>query len=158
DQAAVLIGDILDREPRQLETLIERGHLLNQIGDHSGAAEAFRTASVVAPAHAGIRLELVRQLRFLNRLDDAETLIDDLVKSDAKPFGALIERGHVRKAHGDHAGAAAAFEAAAAINPEHIPLRLEWIRVLRALDRDAEAQAMVDDLLVREPGNVGALI
>jgi tetratricopeptide (TPR) repeat protein len=158
DQAAAMIADILDQEPRQLEALIERGHLQNQTGDHHGAAEAFRTASAIAPEHVGIRLELVRELRLLDRLDDAENLIEDLIRIDPKSFGALVERGHIRRRRSDHAGAATAFEAAAAIDPAHIPLRLEWIRALRALNSDAEARAMVDDVLARDPTNIGALV
>jgi mannosyltransferase OCH1-like enzyme/Tfp pilus assembly protein PilF len=158
EQAAALIGAILQQEPHQVEALIERGQLLNQTGDHPGAAEAFRAASLVAPEHVGIRLELVRQLRFLNCLDEAESLIDDLIKGGSKSFGALVERGHIRRRRGDHAGAAAAFEAAAALDPEHIPLRLEWIRALRAIDGDAQAETMVDDLLTRDPASIGGLV
>jgi tetratricopeptide (TPR) repeat protein len=158
DQAAMMLDDILDQQPQYTEALIERGQLLHQTGDHRGAAEAFRAAAAVAPERVGIRLELARQLRLLGRLDDAETLIDNLIESDPKLFGAQVERGHVRRGRGDHAGAALAFEAAATIDPEHIPLRLEWIRALRAIDRDAEAEVLVDNVLARDSSNIGALI
>jgi tetratricopeptide (TPR) repeat protein len=124
DQAETLLTNLLDLNPREFGALIERGLLRSQRGDHKGAADAFAAASAVEPHHVGVRLELVRQLRTLDRLDEADSLITDLLHQEPTPFGAWIDRGHLRRKRGDHTGAAEAFEAAAAVDPN--PSAFGW--------------------------------
>jgi tetratricopeptide (TPR) repeat protein len=154
----MLVNDLISHDPNQFGALIERGHLRRKRGDHVGAADAFEAALAIEPNHVGLRLEWVRDLRALNRLDQAETLVNELLSQDPTHFGALVERGHLRRKRSDHAGAAEAFEAAAAIEPNHVGLRLEWARELRALDRFDEADRILTALLDGDPRSFGALI
>jgi tetratricopeptide (TPR) repeat protein len=158
DQAEAVLGELLASEPRHIGALVEHGYLRQKRGDHGGAADAFEAASAVDPELIGVKLEVVRELRMLDRLDQAATLIETVLVIEPRHFGALVERGHVHRRRGDHARAAEAFEAASTIQPEHVGVRLELARDLRALNRLDQAEVIVETVLAAEPRQLGALI
>jgi tetratricopeptide (TPR) repeat protein len=158
DQAEFVLENALVTEPNLLGPLIERGHICRTRNDHTGAARAFAAAFAITPDQAGLTLELVREQRILDRLDEAEAILNGLLTSDPQQIGALIERGHLNRKRGDHGGAAAAYEAAAAVNPQHVDVKLELARELRALNRFDAAETTLGSLLAIAPGHIVALV
>lgn len=157
DAREVLDG-VLTRAPRMTTALIEVGHLCRRQNDHRGALAAFEGAAANHPEHTGMQLEVVRGLRMLGRLDEAEALLARALAGHPRDLGGLIERGHLRRRQGDHAGALAAFEAAATIDDGHAGIKLEIAESLRALGRDDEAEAFLRRLLFANPDNAAALV
>jgi tetratricopeptide (TPR) repeat protein len=158
DQAEFVLENVLVTEPNLLGALIERGHICRTRGDHIGAARAFAAAFAITPDQAGLTLELVRELRILDRLDEAKAILDALLAKEPQQIGALIEHGHLDRKRGDHAGAAAAFEAAATVNPQHADVKLELARELRALNRFDDAETTLGSLLAIMPSHFVALV
>jgi tetratricopeptide (TPR) repeat protein len=158
DEADAVLDSVLAAEPECVGALIERGHLRRRRGDYEAAAAAFRAAAMADPNNKNIQVELARALRSLERLDEAGRILSDLLNAEPRHVGALIERGHLLRKQDDQEGAAAAFAAAAATDPDNRNIAVELARALRALDRIAEADAVLDRVLEAEPNNVGALI
>ena len=158
DEAELVVNSILDAEPHQVGAMIERGHLLRRRGDRVGAAKAFKAAATTDPSNRNIQVELARDLRALERLDEADFVLGRVLEAEARHVGALIECGHLRRRRGDHEGAAAAFKAAATIDPTNRNIQVELARDLRALNRLDEAEDILR--VVSQDGSVhaGALV
>src|SRR5258707_360150 len=71
---------------------------------------------------------------------------------------ALLQTARGDRRRGDRTAALAAFDAAAALDPESREIKLERARELLALHRLDEAEALLRDVLDAEPRNLGALI
>jgi tetratricopeptide (TPR) repeat protein len=158
DEAEALLKAVLDADPRNAAALVERAHIHRRRGNHGEALSGFEAAAVAAPLHAGIRLELVRSLRALGRLDEAEAALDSMPAADRSLSGALVEYGHIRRRRKDHVGAVVAFGAASVVDPRNADLKVELARELHALDRLDEAAAVLRAVIDTEPCHVHALI
>ena len=158
DEAEAVLRGVLDGTPGDLDALIECGRLQRQRADREAALASFAAAAAAAPRHLGIKLEMVCDLRELDRLDEAEALLRDAFRCDPHNLRGLIELAHLRRRQGDRVGSLAAFGAALVIEPGHPGIKLELARDLRALDRLDEAEAVHGALLEADAGNVGALV
>ena len=127
-------------------------------GDRAAALAAFEAAAALCPLHAGIRVEMACELRSLARLDDAEAILRGVLDAEPQNFGALAESGHIRCRRGDHAGAVAEYEAAAAQKPRHPGINFELARALRVMDRLAEAETYLRRVLEADPCSAAALV
>jgi tetratricopeptide (TPR) repeat protein len=105
-----------------------------------------------------VSVEVATELRALDRLDEAEVVLESLLDAQPDQASALIERGHVRRQKGDYKGAADSFKAAAAANPDDQNIRVELSRALRDLDRADEANSVINSILDIVPNQVGALV
>ena len=158
DEANVLLDGLLDAEPGHVGALIERGQIRRRQGNHEGAASAFKAAAKADPQNRNIQVELARDLRAIDRLDEANAVITNILGHDANHIGALIERGHICRRRSDHAGALAAFTAAATADPQNRNIQVELARDLRAIDRLDEANAVITNILGLDASHIGALI
>jgi tetratricopeptide (TPR) repeat protein len=145
-------------EATSVEALVESGLRERQLGNRAGALAAFEAATTLDPMRAGIKVELACELRALNRLDEAETLLQAVLDADPRNVGALVERAHIHRRRGNHVGAFAGFEEAAAAAPRHVGIRLELARTLRALDRLDDAEAALDRGRDVDDAHVGFLV
>ena len=158
DEAEVLLDDVLNMEPGAPRALIERGHLFRGRGDRERAAGAFRAAAAADPRNWNIQVELARDLRALDRLDEADAVLNDVLDAEPLQTGALIERGHILRQRGKLKEAAAAFKTAATCDPSNRNIEVEIARSLRALNRLDEADKALSSILAAEPLHLGALI
>ena len=142
----------------KLKEHIETGRRERLRSDRAAALAAFQAAAAIDPLNAAVKIELAKELRALDRLDEAKVLLDGVLDAEPGQVSALIERGHLLRRQGDRQGAATAFEAAAKVEPKNRNIQVELTRDLRALGRLDEAGAVVDAILELEPGHVGALI
>ncbi len=128
--------------------------------DHNRSAilTALDAGSELDPLDITGMIERAKQLRALDRLDEAEALLDDVLNIEPGEVKALIERGHLFRGRGDRERAAGAFRAAAAVDPRNWNIQVELARDLRALDRLDEADAILNNVLDAEPLQTGALI
>jgi len=158
DDARQVLDGILVRAPHFTNALIELGHLSRRQNNQRGALAAFEGAAANHPEHVGLQLEIVRSLRALDRLDEAEARLVKVLATHPGDLAALIERGHLSRRQGDLAGALAAFEVAAAIDKSHAGIRLEIAETLRALGRTGEAEKALRRVLKSNPADASALI
>lgn len=158
DEAEVVLGKVLEAEPSKVAALIERGLVLRRRRDHAEAVAAFKLAVAAEPHNRNIQVELARDLRALGRLDEADAVLSRVLDAEPRQFGALVERGHVQRGRGDHAGALTAFEAAAATNPLVSALQLEIVTELRALGRLRDAEIVLRKLINADPNNLPAIV
>lgn len=158
DEAEALLDDVLNMEPLQTGALIERGHLFRGRGDRERAAGAFRAAAAVDPRNWNIQVELARDLRTLDRLDEADAILNNVLDAEPLQTGALIERGHILRQRGKLKEAAAAYKTAATSDPSNRNIEVELARSLRALNRLDEADKALSSILAVEPLHLGALI
>lgn len=144
--------------PSEVAALIDRARQARKNGAHAAALAAFEAAAEAAPANDGIKVEIACELRALDRLAEARTTLDGVLARAPHFTNALIELGHLCRRQNDHRGALTAFEGAAANHPDHVGMRLEIVRSLRALDRPNEAEIRLDQILAAHPSNLAALI
>src|SRR5215213_2827673 len=94
-------------------------------GDRTTSLDYFRAALVTDPALILLKIEIATDLRELGRLDEAETVLQEILKQAPQHAGAYIWLGHVARKRGDRATALAHFEAAAQAEPDNLPVKLE---------------------------------
>ncbi len=158
DEAAALLDSVLISEPTNLRALIECGHLFRRRADHQHAATAFRVAAAVDPHNRNIQVELARDLRTLDRFDEADAILKNILDAEPHQTGALIERGLILRQRGKHEEAATAFKIAATSDPSNRSIEVEFARSLRAANRLDEAENVLGSILATEPRHFGALI
>jgi len=158
DEAGLVLRRVLEKEPGSIAALIEQGHLARRCADNAAALAAFASASALDPKHLGLKVEVARSLRALDRLDEAAAKLDQALQADPSFLAALIEQGHLRRKAGDNAGALASFEAAAAVDPAHVGIKLEIAACQRALDRTDAAEATLRGLVEAAPRHLPALV
>ena len=149
---------MLEAELASVEQLLETGWSERRRGNHVAALTAFEAAVALDPSRSGIKVELAYQLRLLDRLEEAEAVLTALLEAEPNNVGALIERAHLLRRGHDHSGAAAYFQTAVSLSPRNIPLRLELVRELQAVDQLKEAEEELSKLHRIDPGNVAASI
>jgi Flp pilus assembly protein TadD len=91
--------------------------MLQQLGYPQAASADLRRALLHCPARWDLGLPLAAALAELGRCGEAEPLLERALAHDAKDAQTWIVRGACRQAAGDVAGARAAWERAAALDP-----------------------------------------
>lgn len=159
--AALLIGavsiDWLGPEPRRDEWLYQRGNAWRAVGDLGKAADAYREAVRLAPAHARSWNELgALSLRAGNGAE-AERALEAALRSDPRLVDAMLNLGQLRAQQGRLVEAGELFRRALAIRPGAVRARVALGTTLYlAGDRDgalreyrAAAALAPDDPVVR---------
>lgn len=158
DEAEETLKALLTEEEPDHAGWMEHGACRRKRGDLDGALASFSRAAAAMPASLVTKIEIASTLRALNRLPEAAEMVDAVLAADPRRTEALIERGHLARRQEDHAGALAAFEAAARNHPAHLGIGLETVRSLRQLGRLDEAAARLDELSEQHPRDLGVLI
>jgi tetratricopeptide (TPR) repeat protein len=101
---------------------------------------------------------MAAELRELGRLDEAETILRDVLKERPQQVDALAGLAQIARRRGDRAASLAMFEAAAAANPDHPGIKAELAADLRELGRLDEAEALLREVIGLQPRRFDALI
>ena len=72
------------------------------------------------------------KLRESGRLDEAQSMLRQILNVHPQDVAALTELGRVHRRQSDHGAVLKAFEAAVAGNPSHAGLKVEMVGELRA--------------------------
>src|SRR5262245_10402725 len=83
-EAEVAYRRSLEIDPRQAETLVDLGRLLQWLDRSKEAEDAYRAATQLDAGHEGARYYLARFLRRAGRLEEAAIEFDKLVKLGSK--------------------------------------------------------------------------
>ncbi|MBL0408326.1 tetratricopeptide repeat protein, partial [Microvirga aerilata] len=92
----------------------------------------------------------------LGRLDEAEAVLHEILRQAPQHLGAHLGLGWAARKRGDHARALACFQAAAAIDPNHLGVQQEIAYELPHLGRLDEAEAVLHEILRQAPQHLGA--
>jgi tetratricopeptide (TPR) repeat protein len=155
--AEAILQRLIARDPNNTSPLIGLGHLKRRQGDRLASLAAFEAAAAIDPNHNGVQLEIANDLRELGRLGDAEAILQRLIARDPNNNSPLIGLGHLKRRQGDRSASLAAFEAAAAIDPDHIDVQLEIANDLRGLGNFVKAERQLEQILIASPNDVSAI-
>uniref|UniRef100_UPI00191EDBF7 tetratricopeptide repeat protein n=1 Tax=Microvirga soli TaxID=1854496 RepID=UPI00191EDBF7 len=125
DEAEAVLQEILKQAPQHAGARIWLGHVARRRGDRAAALTYFEAAAELEPHNLPVKLEVAADLRELGRLDEAEAVLQEILKQAPQHAGARIALGHVARRRGDRAAALTYFEAAAELEPHNLPVKLE---------------------------------
>lgn len=97
--------------------------LLERLGRHEEAAEVVRVGLDLAPNDPIQRLRLARLSRRRGRLDEAESLLRDLMAEPGYPSEAWLEAGKLLAARGDEEAARETWRRGALADPAQLEVR-----------------------------------
>jgi tetratricopeptide (TPR) repeat protein len=163
------VGDVslAEREAKRLAKLVgpndptpwlEMGHVFELAHRFDDALAMYDRAALAAPGDAtGPRVGGLRAARW-GELDLALPRLEEAVKRDPTSAEAWHALGLVKLHSGDPAGARRAYLAGLRADPDAVENRLGLATAALELGEAREALAQYDRILLRRPGNVGALL
>jgi predicted O-linked N-acetylglucosamine transferase (SPINDLY family) len=148
-------GAMMDRHRRGLAP---NAIAVETAGD--GIAQA-KIVEEALPARTADALDLVAKAAAFyrsRRYDQAIAALDQALAHDESFIEARIQRGVVEAAKGDREAALKSFEAARAERPDHPLLAAKMGAILTELDREDDAQRLLDSAIAGDPGDIDALV
>lgn len=139
------------------QTLLDCARQARHRGDRATSLKHLYAASVLDPKQAAIKVEIAADLRDLDRLAEAETMLQDVVTQNPQHFGALVGLAHIARKRGDRRTSLSYFEAAAAVDPSQVSAKMEIVWDLRDLGRLDEAEPLLRSILAQQPDHSAAL-
>ncbi|MDO9713536.1 tetratricopeptide repeat protein [Paracraurococcus lichenis] len=136
-----------------LQQLLAEARAARDRGDHDQAIRLCEQAELAGPGNPWPRLDRSISLRALDRLAEAEAICRAVLADHPDRMEAALGLGHIARRRGDHAAALGHFAAAAALaGPANPWPSIEQAKTLRDLGRFAEAAALYEQVLTRQPG------
>ncbi len=114
--------------------------------------------TTAASAQQTPTLERARALYDAGQLDEARTLLEDVVRAQPDDAGAYLLLGVIERTTGHLPAAIASLERAHALEPESTQAALELATTLAWHDDLDRAIRLYEQVLAREPSNVGARV
>jgi tetratricopeptide (TPR) repeat protein len=142
EEALIALAEGEADQPDAPELPALRAQFLNELGRYRDALEASRRALERNPQQADARFAQGLALFLLERLDEAETVLNALV-ADAPdyPNAAYLRAGLLRRTRGDLAPEVlAAYDLVRTVDPDNLFALSERADILRANGRYAEAR------------------
>lgn len=136
------------------ELVYTEGVVLEQRGDMVGALARFDEAHELAPGNVDAMIAMAEGLVVLDRLDEAQKLLDDNEFNFNDRASILVLSAEVCQRRGDRAGAIARYEKAIAVEPSHPWIAQELGRLLAQTGRCPEAVELLRPLLQSARGPV----
>jgi Flp pilus assembly protein TadD len=149
-QAREHFETLREREPRSAVVLNRLGLAREQMGDASGAEEAFRAATELEPLGHEPWINMGRLLRVARRHEEARHAFDEAITRAPAHGGAHLGRGLARAATGNLEGAVSDFERAAELLPNDAEPVLALGDLMRDLGRVEEAVRLYREAIERE--------
>jgi predicted O-linked N-acetylglucosamine transferase (SPINDLY family) len=129
------------------------------IGEDGKAHTRFDDGAI--PARTTDALDLVAKAAPLyqsRRYDQAIAALDEALVLDPSFVEARLQRGVVQAAKGNRAAALESFEAVRAERPDHPVIAAKLGALLIDLEREDEAERLLDPAIERDPGDIDALV
>ena len=125
----------------------------NQTGDYQRAISALKSLEANEPNNA---LAIVQLATFYIKVGDKERAKTTLMKLTLifdRPVNVLVSESQNWLALGDTDNAYQSMQKAHKMQPDNLHLQLQWVKLLMALNKVADAQSTLNDLLSRNPKN-----
>ena len=158
DEAEAVYRDLGAKAPHLSDGPRGLAFVARQRGDHAAALAHSQSALNLAPDDIWLINDVANALRELSRLDEAEAAYRELMAKAPQLLDGPRGLGLVSSQRGDHATALAHFQAALALAPDNVTLLQEVASQLQELGRQAEAENLLQSIVVRRPDSAQALI
>ncbi|KXJ59453.1 MAG: hypothetical protein AXW14_05720 [Alteromonas sp. Nap_26] len=125
----------------------------NQTGDYQRAISALKSLEANEPNNA---LAIVQLATFYIKVGDKERAKSTLMKLTLifdRPVNVLVSESQNWLALGDTENAYQSMQKAHKMQPDNLNLQLQWVKLLMALNKVADAQSILNDLLSRNTKN-----
>jgi tetratricopeptide (TPR) repeat protein len=139
---------------RSVQSLIQRGLGLAEVGDLDGSIELLRSAVELMPDDATSLVTLAAMLKQAGRLDEAEQMLSRCIATNPDYTPAYFRLGVLRANAGRLEDALALYRQVVAINPVHTEARYQIGATLLTMDRPAAAEAMFRELATQHTDNL----
>ena len=147
-EAERLIRSAVSAEPNSLRHLIRMGHILSELGNHSGAVEAYTNAARVDPKWPGVFVVLSQAHYAREQFSDAERAARQAV-ANAPSAGAFEALSNALRAQGKAQDALSAADDALRLDHQDPNAQHARAAALMQLKRPQEALAIFDELRAR---------
>jgi tetratricopeptide (TPR) repeat protein len=91
------IGETIARAPRDVAVMVVAGSILNQIEDVSEAKQIFLKARELEPDNYSVLFNLATSMRFLGELDEAEEIIERVIRECPDNHQSVLFRADLRR-------------------------------------------------------------
>jgi tetratricopeptide (TPR) repeat protein len=143
-RARALAARLLQRDPDDVEALIESGHIANGCADHQAALGFFMRALACGPDRPTLACDIAHHLAELGRADEAEALLAARIAAGHGAGFAWRQRARFASQRGDPRATANHFGIASSLLPQDDGLRLDLAYARAALRQFDEAEALLD--------------
>jgi Tfp pilus assembly protein PilF len=97
DAVRAAIEDTIARAPRDVAVMVVAGSILNQIDDAASAKKIFLKAQKLEPDNPSVLFNLATSLRFLGELDEAEEIIERVIRDCPENHQSVLFRADLRR-------------------------------------------------------------
>ncbi|HEX9374469.1 MAG TPA: tetratricopeptide repeat protein, partial [Roseiflexaceae bacterium] len=154
DAAAAALQAVLDAQQRRsAEAAFELGHVYIEQGQVERALAVYRQAAASRPDEPAYRRGIAGALRLLNQLDEAETILRELLAEDSADAATHAELGQVCASAGRPHDAIACFTKAVALQPASAEYYGQLGQLRRALGDLPGARAAMQRAAELDPSN-----
>ncbi len=122
------------------------GKLELRMGERDRAIETLRTGLDLAPDDVEIRALLGKALRRAGALDEARSLLLEVIAARLDHGSAWVDLGRIRMAEGDERGAVTAFRRAIEVVPDNIEARFMLARRALREGRMEDADRLLEEI------------
>lgn len=154
EEAERLYGEILDREPTQLDALHYLGLLKYEAGDGDEALRLIDRAIALSPDTADFLANKAAILAGFERWEDSATAYRAAIALAPEVIELHTDLARVSERLGDFDSAIAALEIARRAAPGDDQLALDLARLMSETDRAADAVPVLSGLLEKNPGMI----
>jgi tetratricopeptide (TPR) repeat protein len=152
------VNFVLSRRPGDADAPLLLAATIAKIEDVDIVRQALQSLPAPAPAGAPVLVGLAAVEMRLNRVKEANALLERARSVDPKLPSTYSLLGQLRLAAKDTAGADAAFKQAADLSPLRSPHRLQYAQFKQRTDGAGAARQVLEDVVKRAPDYIPALI
>jgi len=156
EEAIACYREAVRLQPDYVDAWVNLGIACAANAQYQAALDAYDRALTLAPGFQRAEVAKAHLLNALDRSSDAEILLHGVLRRNPRDVTALNNLGNLLRAQGEEAEAAACFERALAVAPRMTNLRVALSGAYFSVGRFDEAEALLTNLLAREPVNLEA--
>jgi superkiller protein 3 len=131
--------------------LTTRGVLLSRLQRHAEALEWYEAAILANPRAPIPKLNKAETLAYLERYDEAESILNDVLASEPESFGAWSVKGLLETRRGRYDDAMTAYSKSIQLEPLHADTYAGLALLLLALDDAQHACQVVERAVTLDP-------
>lgn len=165
DEARVVFGNILDREPTNIRAMMALTRIERRLGDNRAACARLRAASHLSPDNLHVLAELAAVLRDMDQQDEATSVYGQILAKDGNHVTSHMGLAWIARARGNNEAVLAHFGAACehlrlatADDPGNLHLLTQLATALRGMNRVEEAKPLYQKILALEAKHTQAHI
>jgi tetratricopeptide (TPR) repeat protein len=158
DEGEALAKSLLELHPTHATGMTSLGNICRRRGDRNAALEAFRRAAATDPLSLDRKLDVAIELRELGSIEQATTILDDILANTPDEPKALLQLGYIFRKGNRRREALDVFTALSAHQPRNAQAMVEIAIEERSLGHPLRARKWLARALDIETDNLSALL